>query len=457
MIRSILRFVVAMPLAIPAAGLLTIQAMIFILAGLDLGNNTVPFVRPLGAAAFLAIWAVLIYWASWESDSIRGAVSRTCWAFSIASFLLPIAMIVYEVTAPPNPPDPIFPRSLVLAVVSFLAVVLGAVVLLPAVFVSPNGAAERSLGGLFQETRETVRRIGATRIGIAFMLLVLGVLILRVGSSAGFWSEKYTTIATNRTHTCGVRTDGTAHCWGDFRVIPPPNQRFVDIVPGAGYACGLREDGSLLCWGNMNAYFDLKLPADDGIGVSRGPFSEISAGGWHLCALRPDGTVECWGEGQSGETSPPDGELFTEISAGPYNTCGIRPDGTGICWGSVDSPPGGEQFNAISNGWDYACGIRMEGDIICWGSGADPTGLLTVGGQFVALSSGDNHACGLRPDGSVHCWGASSAHETSNFGSDPVRGERFVSISSGSGYNCGLRQNGTVKCWGGNWLDERNK
>ena len=447
-----------MPLVIPATGLLTIEAGIFVLAGLDLGNNTVPFVNQLGAAVFLAIWAVLLFWASWESDSIRRTISRTCWALSIALFLIPIAMIAYEVTAPPDPPDPIFPRWMVLAVISFFAVALGPVVLLLAIVMSPRGAAERSPERLFQETKETVRRIGMWRIALALMLLILGAVVLRVGSTSGFWGEKYTSITTNRGHTCGVRTDGTAHCWGDFRfgAIPPPDERFVAIEPGVGHACGLREDGSVSCWGDVRtSIFNWAIL---GIETSQGPFAEISNGGRHICGLRTDGTVECWGGDPDGygHTSPPAGERFTEISAGRSHTCGIRPDGTGVCWGSIDSPTSGEQFKAISSGGrDFACGIRAREDVICWGPYADPTGLLTIEGPFVALSSGNRHTCGLRPDGSVHCWGASSAHDTHNFGSDPVRGERFVSISSGDNYNCGLRQNGSVKCWGGNWLDER--
>ena len=463
MMKTIPRFVVAVPLVIPVTALFSGETLIFVLAGLD--DHSVPLIQ-VRVAVFLASWAVLIYWAAGETDSVRRTVSRTCWAFSTATFLLPIVMIVWGVTTPPDPPDTFFPKWLVLAVFSFLGVILGTVGLFLAVAVSPPGAPERSAERLFREISETVRRIGVGRIALALILLVLGVVVLRVGSTAGFWSEKYTAITTNRTHTCGIRTDGTAHCWGDFREIPPLDERFVAIAPGVGHACGLRENGSLACWGDIRSWRGVSLPADPGIETSGEPFAEITAGGGHICGLRPDGTVECWGDDRYGETSPPDGERLTEISAGRYHTCGIRPDGTGICWGSVDSPPGGEHFKAISSGWDYACGIRVEEDIICWwGSTRSLTGLAlttssvpglpSIGGPFVALSSGDRHACGLRPDGSVHCWGASSAHDNYDFGSGPVRGERFVSISSGDNYNCGLRRNGTAKCWGGNWLDER--
>ena len=442
MVKNIPRFVVAALATIPVAAFFAVEVLIVILAGLDEHSAPVSQVR---IVVFAASWVVLIYWAMMGTASVRRTVSRTCWAFSTAAFLLPIMMIVLGVTTPPDPGDTIFPESLILAVISFFGVILGAVGLLLAVVVSPRGAPERSAERLFRETREAVRRIGVTRIALALMLLVLGVGVLRVGSAAGLWSEKYTTITTNRSHTCGVRTDGTTHCWGDSRAIPPLDERFVAIAPGWGHACGLREDGALSCWGYIPS-IDVNLPADPGIGTSGEPFTEITNGGGHICGLRPDGTAECWGHDRYGETSPPDGERFTEISAGRYHTCGIRPDGTGVCWGSVNSPLGGEHFKAISSGWDYACGIRVEEDIICWGSKTWPS----IGGPFMALSSGDRHSCGLRPDGSVHCWGTNYG-----FGSEPVRRERFVSISSGDDYNCGLLRNGTVKCWGGNWLDER--
>ncbi len=450
----------AISLAIPVAALFTAEAMVFILMGLDFDNQTVPLIQVQLAVAlvFLASYVGLIYWATVEVASIRRTISRTCWAFSALALLLPITLVVWGITSPPDVRDPIFGKWVVVMVFSFFGVILGIVGLVLAVVVSPSGAPERSPERLYRETMETVRRIGMRRIALALMLLVLGVVVLRVGSTSGFWSEKYTSISTNRGHTCGVRTDGTAHCWGGFRfgAIPPPDERFVAIEPGVGHACGLREDGSVSCWGDVEpSIFNWAIL---GIETSPGPFAEISNGGRHICGLRTDGTVECWGGDPNGygHTSPPAGERFTEISAGRSHTCGIRADGTSVCWGSIDSPPSGEQFKAItSGGRDFACGIRAREDVICWGPYADPTGLLTVAGPFVALSSGNRHTCGLRPDGSVHCWGASSAHNTYDFGSDPVRGERFVSISSGDNYNCGLRQNGTVKCWGGNWLDNR--
>ena len=182
MIKNIPRFVVAALATIPVAAFFAVEILIVILAGLD--EHSAP-VSQVGIVVFAASWVVLIYWAMMGTASVRRTVSRTCWAFSTAALLLPIMMIVLGVTTPPDPGDVIFPKWLVLAVLSFFGVILGAVGLLLAVVMSPQGAPERSAERLFRETREAVRRIGVTRIALALMLLVIGVGVLRVGSAAG--------------------------------------------------------------------------------------------------------------------------------------------------------------------------------------------------------------------------------------------------------------------------------
>ena len=65
-------------------------------------------------------------------------------------------------------------------------------------------------------------------------------------------------------HTCGLRDDGTAVCWGPKagdestdphsqvgfgQVDVPEDETFVMISTGAGHTCGLRADGTVACWG----------------------------------------------------------------------------------------------------------------------------------------------------------------------------------------------------------------
>jgi len=63
-------------------------------------------------------------------------------------------------------------------------------------------------------------------------------------------------------HTCGIRNNGTAQCWGDF-------------VFG------------------------------DAVTAPSGTFTQVSAGGYHSCAIQPNGTAQCWGTDDENQSSPP--------------------------------------------------------------------------------------------------------------------------------------------------------
>ncbi len=59
-------------------------------------------------------------------------------------------------------------------------------------------------------------------------------------------------VSAGDAHTCGVRTDGTAACWGsddDGRSTPPAGT-FTQVSAGAFHTCGVRTDGTAACWGS---------------------------------------------------------------------------------------------------------------------------------------------------------------------------------------------------------------
>ena len=147
---------------------------------------------------------------------------------------------------------------------------------------------------------------------------------------------------------------------------PPPTTPSTStgatISAGWQHSCGIREDGTAVCWGNNN-YGQVDAPS--------GTFTTISAGGWqHSCGVRGDGTAVCWGNNQYGEADAPSG-TFTTISAGGWqHSCGVRGDGTAVCWGrneygEADAPSG--TFTTISAGWQHSCGVRGDGTAVCWG------------------------------------------------------------------------------------------
>ncbi len=252
-------------------------------------------------------------------------------------------------------------------------------------------------------------------------------------------------------HTCGLRTDKSADCWGaevganDHGQADDQAGPFVQIGSGAIHSCGLRPDGSVDCWGTTEWY---------GQGEDQpGPYSQISVGGSHNCGLKPDGSVECWGyngEGQAEDQAGP----FVQISAGWDHTCGLTPAGRIECWGSnawgqAEGKIG--PFEQVSVGWSgYTCGLTTQGHIRCWGRNEHGQA-ESNDSTFLQLSTGGRHTCGLKPDGSVDCWGFNSEGQAEDKAGPFVRVSAGGTwMSGGWGHTCGLRSDGSVDCWGSN-------
>ncbi len=157
--------------------------------------------------------------------------------------------------------------------------------------------------------------------------------------------ERFVSISTAGTHVCGLRSDGSALCWGlnsvgqlspiedgtilVDRVSTPEVGPFSDIVTGAYHTCGLRLDSSAVCWG-----YDFEGLAERVIGSVPDP---------------SDALHKVWLQQQERLSSllisaPPNDERFTAITVGNLHACGLREDGAISCWGSNEhgqaTPPG---------------------------------------------------------------------------------------------------------------------
>ena len=117
--------------------------------------------------------------------------------------------------------------------------------------------------------------------------------------------------------------------------------KLIQLSAGRSHTFGLRNDGSIACLG------------DDRDGSVSGPnadggtdFTQITTGREHTCGLRGDGSVTCWGGDQSGSVDGPNaygGAEFTQITAHWFQTCGVHEDGSATCrgydhGGSVNGP-----------------------------------------------------------------------------------------------------------------------
>ena len=292
-------------------------------------------------------------------------------------------------------------------------------------------------------------------------------------------SVRFIAVDAGFQHTCAVRADNTAACWGrnDHGKTEVPEGRFTDIASGVNHSCGLRNDKTIMCWGDNYSHqteapegtfnslsagysHSCAIRVDDSIvcwglaGASwvdapGGAFTTVAAGTSHSCGLRTDGTVECWGSSHFGQADAPGGE-FASVTAGDLHSCGLRTDATITCWGARSlffdkgqsiAPAG--SFAAVSAGFRHSCGLRTNGTIVCWGD--NWLGQTEApAGSFAAVSAGGQHSCGLRTDATVVCWGRAHVGRTEAPNSE------FASVAAGTDFSCGLRADGTIACWGHN-------
>jgi alpha-tubulin suppressor-like RCC1 family protein len=259
------------------------------------------------------------------------------------------------------------------------------------------------------------------------------------GQVGGTPEGTFVQVTAGQFHACGVRTDGTAECWGSNdsgQLAVPAEETFVGraVTVGGSHACAARADGTVACWGD-NEHGQADPPS--------GTFMQLAGGGDHTCGLRTEGTVTCWGLNDEGQLDATP-HTFRQITSGVQHTCGIRTDGLLACWGSdsfgqVSSAPAGT-FKQISAGFAHNCGVKSDGTLACWGYSDDGLGSPPAG-TFVQTASGQQHSCGVKTDGTLACWGDLS------LGQGPVPGN-FTQLTASGHTTCGVKADGALTCWG---------
>lgn len=291
-----------------------------------------------------------------------------------------------------------------------------------------------------------VRTSGRSVASVMAVTLLLGLLGVLPGGPAGAGPDpapaRDDAVAAGYDHTCGIRADDTATCWGwnEFGQAPgdlPGTWTRVDT--GTFHSCGIRTDGTAACWGN-----DADGQAPEAI---PGTWTDIDAGGFHTCGIRADGTAACWGWNGYGQAP---GELpgeWSQVAAGAQHSCGIRSDGTATCWGR-DSE--GQAPEALSGSWTtvdtggfHTCGVRADATAACWGWDDDGQAPGDLPGTWLHVDAGDAHTCGLRTDGTATCFG----RDDDGRAPGELTGT-WTAVDAGGHHSCGIRSDGTGACWG---------
>jgi alpha-tubulin suppressor-like RCC1 family protein len=284
--------------------------------------------------------------------------------------------------------------------------------------------------------------------------------------------EPFLAVSGGSYHTCALTPEGRAWCWGGNMSgqlghgivgggTPKPapvegNATYRSVSGGGDHTCALRTDGVAVCWG-ANAWGQVGNGSPNDVGtptpvVGSTTFSTVRAGLFHTCALDGQGAAYCWGDNMYGQVG--DGKLgpglykavpttvrtplrFTalETSAAASHTCALNAAGEAYCWG-------------INQSGQLGDGTRD--------SRARPVRVNTTL-RFTALALGAHHTCGITADGTAHCWGNNDEAQlgdhtlTSRLAPGPVATAlRFKWLRASNNTTCGKALTGGTYCWGAN-------
>lgn len=285
------------------------------------------------------------------------------------------------------------------------------------------------------------------------------------------------TVSAGENHTCVLKSNGKAYCWGENSVGQLGNGstkssmdpvevsgdlKFRSISAGWDHTCGVTVDDEAYCWGrgrygrlgNGSAENSLVPTAVSG-SLS---FDSVNAGMAHTCGITTDGDAFCWGRGEDGilgnssiasslmPVPVAGGHTFASIDAASATTCGIATNGDAYCWGASDfgnllgqgendrdkkTAPGlvaGDfdfKPDSISVGVDHACAITTADKAVCWGRG-----------RYGKLGIGSGEGLGVIEN-------LRTPRE--------VKGDiSFSLIATGEFQTCGIATSGKAYCWGRN-------
>ena len=288
-------------------------------------------------------------------------------------------------------------------------------------------------------------------------------------------------ISTKDAHTCAIRGDGTAWCWGQDNnnqlgngtiltgVQPTPSPvdggsvRWKKVSAGFQHTCGIKDDGTAWCWGadptgnlGNGAAGNSSVPSQVTNSTDTGFWSDwvdISVNQSVSCGIRANGLGYCWGSDVNGRLGNgaaivanqvvpsliDDPGPWVKIHPADFHTCGVKTDGSAWCWGgdadevlglpnsTTDQPspvlvPAAGPWADIVTERDSTCALHADSNVWCWGNNllgylgvapfptptATPVKVLGSEGS-TAMGLGSAGGCLMKKDNSVHCWGFSSA------------------------------------------------
>lgn len=276
--------------------------------------------------------------------------------------------------------------------------------------------------------------------------------------------------------TCGIRTDGSAWCWGyvervdgTTEQVPEPRKvpsfaKWKTVQNDDYHTCGLTQTGTIWCWG--------PVPTEDPtLVVSDEPVQQGTDSDWAFlevddnqrCAIKTNGTLWC-----AGYISSSQDQGYTDGEG--------QNGGTFVYVKDFQQMAPGRKWKSVTIGDINWCAIDINDDLYCWGKGryggngdgtlADRTQPVKIKapGPWVMVSSSLWNTCAVNTAAALYCWGANSDGEGGGFAPEqpspylvltPLRiPGTWQSISMATSGQCGVKTNSSGWCWGTNSAGE---
>ncbi|MBA2661632.1 MAG: hypothetical protein H0U74_05015 [Bradymonadaceae bacterium] len=291
---------------------------------------------------------------------------------------------------------------------------------------------------------------------------------------------------------CGVREDGSAHCWraGAWTALPGSDWKTLQsgtLLSALRTHCGLKTDDSVWCFGDNRTGMLGVGTAENSTEpvriVEPGPWRSVHVGSEHACAIKNEGSLWCWGKHglDGGEHFAPHrmdpAADWVDVAGQHQSGCGVREDGTLWCWGGVRAARGALGQVDTDTDWQSVggasttCAIKTDNSLWCWGTNhwgerGDPSFDISrspapLAGQWREVEVGLTHTCALDMLDRAWCWGHGYFGQLGNGAAgivyDPAQVRapaRWSTLSVGTNHTCAADADKNLWCWGSNTVNQ---